>query len=228
SASLSRIRIDAVAIAVLAEQGVTPETVLTKDRHVFIRRNANLSTGGTAVDVTDQVHPTIREAVIEAAQIVGLDICGIDLVAIDITQPLSKRNGVIIELNARPGLRMHLYPSEGEPRDVGNAVINTMFPPGESGRIPIVAVTGVNGKTTTTRLIAHLLSQTGQCVGMTGTDGVFVGGRMLDSGDCSGPKSARSVLSRPTLARAITSACTKSTRRNSSPKSNNASSPPCP
>ncbi len=197
SASLSRIRIDAVALAVLAEQGVTPETILAKDRSVFIRRNANLSTGGTAVDVTDQVHPTIREAAIEAAQTVGLDICGIDIVAIDITQALSKRNGVIIELNARPGLRMHLYPSEGEPRDVGNAVINTMFPPGDSGRIPIVAVTGVNGKTTTTRLIAHLLSQAGQCVGMTGTDGVFVGGRMLDSGDCSGPKSACSVLSSP-------------------------------
>lgn len=203
SAALSRIRIDTVALAVLAEQGFTPDSVPAKDRLVFIRRNANLSTGGTAVDVTDEVHPTIRNAVVEAAQTVGLDICGIDLVAVDITAPLSQENGIIIELNARPGLRMHLYPSEGKPRDVGNAVIDTMFPAGATGRIPVVAVTGVNGKTTTTRLITHLLSQTGQCVGMTGTDGVYVGGRMLDDGDCSGPKSARSVLACPLTEAAV-------------------------
>jgi cyanophycin synthetase len=197
AAALSRIRIDAIALAVLAEQDCTPDTVLEKDRLVLIRRNANLSTGGTAVDITDEVHPTIREAAIESANAVGLDICGIDLVAIDITKPLSERNGVIIELNARPGLRMHLYPSEGKSRDVGAAVIQTMFPAGDNGRIPIVAVTGVNGKTTTTRFITHLLSQNGWIVGMTGTDGVSVGGRILDTGDCSGPKSARSVLGYP-------------------------------
>lgn len=197
AAALSRIRIDAVALAVLAEQGVTPESIPEKDRMILIRRNANLSTGGTAVDCTAEVHPTICAAAVEAAQMVGLDICGLDMIAPDITQPLSPKNGVIIELNARPGLRMHLYPSEGEARPVGKAVIDTMFAPGCRGRIPIVAVTGVNGKTTTTRFIAHLLTQNQWCVGMTSTDGVFVGSRMIDTGDCSGPKSARSILSYP-------------------------------
>ena len=197
AAALSKIRIDAVATAVLAEQGLTPDSVPAAGRTVLIRRNANLSTGGTAVDCTDDVHPTIRDAAIEAAQTVGLDICGIDIVALDISQPLSDHNGVIIELNARPGLRMHLYPSDGQPRNVGEAVLSTMFAAGENGRIPIVAVTGVNGKTTTTRFIAHLLSQNGWQVGLTSTDGVKVGARELDSGDCSGPKSARSVLAYP-------------------------------
>ena len=194
AAALSKIRIDAIALAVLSEQGLSPDAVPQSGLTVLIRRNANLSTGGTAVDCTDEVHPSIREAAIEAAQTVGLDICGIDIVAVDITQPLSERNGVIIEINARPGLRMHLYPSEGSSRNVGEAVINTMFAPGETGRIPIVAVTGVNGKTTTTRFIAHLLGEQGWRVGMTSTDGVTVGDRVLDTGDCSGPKSARAVL----------------------------------
>ncbi len=203
AAALSKIKIDGIALQVLAEQNMTPESIPDRGQMILIRRNANLSTGGTAVDVTDQVHPTIRDAVIEAAQAVNLDICGIDLVAEDISQPLSRHNGVIIELNARPGLRMHLYPSEGEPRPVGKTVIDMMFPPGETGRIPIVAVTGVNGKTTTTRFIAHLLSQTGQCVGMTSTDGIFIGRRLLDTGDCSGPKSARTVLSNPMVDAAV-------------------------
>ena len=194
AAALSKIRIDAVAMGVLSEQEVTPDSIPIEGRVIFIRRNANLSTGGTAVDITDDVHPTIREAAIEAAQTVGLDICGIDLVAHDISQPLSKRNGAIIELNARPGLRMHLYPSEGKSRPVGEAVINMMFPPGDQGRIPIVAVTGVNGKTTTTRFTAHLLEQQGLNVGLTSTDGIFVGRRKMDDGDCSGPKSARLLL----------------------------------
>jgi len=203
AAALSKIKIDAVALGVLAEQELTPDSIPAEDRMVFIRRNANLSTGGTAVDVTDEVHPTIRDACIEAAQTVGLDVCGIDLVAHDISQPLSKRNGWIIELNARPGLRMHLYPSEGKSRPVGEAVIDMMFPPDDTGRIPIVAVTGVNGKTTTARFTAHLLEQTGQTVGLTSTDGVFVGKRQLDDGDCSGPKSARMLLSNATVNAAV-------------------------
>lgn len=197
AAALSKIRIDAVASSVLAEQGVTPDSVPEKGRCILIRRNANLSTGGTAADCTAEVHPTICAAAVEAAQMVGLDICGIDMIAPDISAPLSPRNGVIIELNARPGLRMHLYPSDGEPRPVGKAVIDTMFAPDCCGRIPVVAVTGVNGKTTTTRFIAHLLKQNAWRVGMTSTDGVFVDGRLIDDGDCSGPKSARSVLSYP-------------------------------
>ena len=203
AAALSKIRIDAVAMAVLAEQDCTPESVPEKGRMILIRRNANLSTGGTAVDCTAEVHPTICAAAVEAAQTVGLDICGIDMIAPDISAPLSPRNGVIIELNARPGLRMHLYPSEGEARPVGKAVIDTMFAADCNGRIPIVAVTGVNGKTTTARFIAHLLTQNGWRVGLTSTDGVFVGSRMIDSGDCSGPKSARSILSFPLCDAAI-------------------------
>jgi cyanophycin synthetase len=197
AAALSMIRIDAIALGVLLEQGLSPASIPAAGRTVLIRRNANLSTGGTAVDCTDDVHPSIRDAAIEAAQTVGLDICGIDVVAMDISQALSESNGVIIEINARPGLRMHLYPSEGRPRNVGEAVINTMFAPGETGRIPIIAVTGVNGKTTTTRFIAHLLAEKGWRVGMTSTDGVTVGCRVLNTGDCSGPKSARAVLAYP-------------------------------
>ncbi len=197
AAALSKIRIDTVALQVLAEQDVTPDSVPAKGRMILIRRNANLSTGGTAADCTTEVHPTICAAAVEAAQTVGLDICGIDMIAPDISAPLSQRNGVIIELNARPGLRMHLYPSEGEPRAVGKAVIDTMFAENCCGRIPIVAVTGVNGKTTTTRLVAHLMRENGWRTGLTSTDGVFVDGRMIDSGDCSGPKSARSVLAYP-------------------------------
>ena len=197
AAALSRIRIDAVAMQVLAEQGMMPDSVPNKGCMVLIRRNANLSTGGTATDCTAEIHPTICAAAVEAAQTVGLDICGIDMIATDISAPLNPRNGVIIELNARPGLRMHLYPSEGEPRPVGKAVIDTMFAPSCSGRIPIVAVTGVNGKTTTTRFVAHLLRTNGWCTGLTSTDGVFINDRKIDDGDCSGPKSARSILAYP-------------------------------
>lgn len=197
AAALSKIRIDAVAMQVLAEQDVTPDSVPVKGRMILIRRNANLSTGGTAADCTPEVHPTICAAAVEAAQTVGLDICGIDMIAPDISAPLSPRNGVIIELNARPGLRMHLYPSEGEPRAVGKAVIDTMFAEDCCGRIPIVAVTGVNGKTTTTRFVAHLMRTNGWRTGLTSTDGVFVDDRKIDSGDCSGPKSARSILAYP-------------------------------
>lgn len=197
AAALSKIRIDAVALQVLAEQDVTPDSVPEKGRMILIRRNANLSTGGTAADCTPEVHPTICAAAVEAAQTVGLDICGIDMIAPDISAPLSPQNGVIIELNARPGLRMHLYPSEGQPRPVGKAVIDTMFAENCSGRIPIVAVTGVNGKTTTTRFVAHLMRTNGWRTGLTSTDGVFVDDRKIDSGDCSGPKSARNILAFP-------------------------------
>jgi cyanophycin synthetase len=203
STSLSKIKIDAVALGVLLEQGLTPDTIAPLSKKVLIRRNANLSTGGTAADVTDLVHPDVARQCIEAARVIGLDIAGVDVVAQDITQPLQGQRGVIVEVNAGPGLRMHIEPSSGTPRPVGQAIIEMMYPESNSGRIPIVSVTGVNGKTTTTRLIAHLVACSGKKVGMTCTDGVYIAGRRIDSGDCSGPQSARSVLMNPGVEAAV-------------------------
>lgn len=203
STSLSLIKIDAVALGVLLAQGMTPDTIPPVGKKVLVRRNANLSTGGTAADVTDEVHPDVARHAIEAARVVGLDIAGVDIVAQDISQPLQGQRGVIVEVNAGPGLRMHIEPSSGKPRPVGESIIDMMFPGTSNGRIPIVSVTGVNGKTTTTRLIAHLVASTGKKVGMTCTDGIYVGGRRIDSGDCSGPQSARSVLMNPFVEAAV-------------------------
>jgi len=203
STSLSLIKIDAVALGVLLDQGMTPDTIPPVGKKVLIRRNANLSTGGTASDVTDQLHPDVARHAIEAARIVGLDIAGVDIVAQDISQPLQGQRGVIVEVNAGPGLRMHIEPSSGSPRPVGDAIIEMMFPAENNGRIPIISVTGVNGKTTTTRLIAHMVASAGKKVGMTCTDGIYVGGRRIDSGDCSGPQSARSVLMNPFVEAAV-------------------------
>ncbi len=201
--SLSLIKIDTVALGVLLEQGMTPDTIPPVGKKVLIRRNANLSTGGTAADVTDQVHPDLARHAIEAAKIIGLDIAGVDIVAQDISQPLQGQRGVIVEVNAGPGLRMHIEPSSGSPRPVGESIIEMMYPGPSNGRIPIVSVTGVNGKTTTTRLIAHIVASTGKKVGMTCTDGIYVGGRRIDSGDCSGPQSGRSVLMNPFVEAAV-------------------------
>ena len=203
STSLSLIKIDAVALGVLMAQGMTPDTIPPVGKKVLIRRNANLSTGGTAADVTDEVHPDVARHAIEAARVVGLDIAGVDMIAQDISQPLQGQRGVIVEVNAGPGLRMHIEPSSGKPRPVGESILDMMFPSSSNGRIPIVSVTGVNGKTTTTRLIAHLVASTGKKVGMTCTDGIYVGGRRIDSGDCSGPQSARSVLMNPFVEAAV-------------------------
>jgi len=195
--SLTRIRLDAIAQSVLAAQGYTVDSVPAAGARVTLRNNANLSTGGTANDVTDEVHPEVAARAVEAAQAVGLDICGVDVVCESVRMPLEHQGGGIVEVNAAPGLRMHLQPSNGRGRPVGEAIVDAMFPSGENGRIPVVAVTGTNGKTTTVKLVAHLLGQTGLRIGMTGTDGVFVAGRQIDSGDCSGPRSARSVLMHP-------------------------------
>ena len=203
STSLSLIKIDAVALGVLLAQGMTPDTIPPVGKKVLVRRNANLSTGGTAADVTDEVHPDVARHAIEAARVVGLDIAGVDMVAQDISQPLQGQRGVIVEVNAGPGLRMHIEPSSGKPRPVGESILDMMFPGTSNGRIPIVSVTGVNGKTTTTRLIAHLVASSGKKVGMTCTDGIYVGGRRIDSGDCSGPQSARSVLMNPFVEAAV-------------------------
>jgi cyanophycin synthetase len=201
--SLSKIRIDTIALAVLAEQGLAPDAVPTKDTQVLIRRNANLSTGGTAADVTDRVHPQVAARAIEAARVIGLDIAGIDVVASDIGRPLEEQGGVIVEVNAGPGLRMHIEPSSGKSRPVGEAIVSTLFQPGDNGRIPIAAVTGTNGKTTTTRCIAHILMSIGRHVGMTCTEGIYVDRRRIESGDCSGPQSARTILMNPKVDAAV-------------------------
>ncbi|MFM8578820.1 MAG: Mur ligase family protein, partial [Planctomycetaceae bacterium] len=201
--ALSPIPVDDVTRAVLEEQGLDESGVPEAGRQVRLRRNANLSTGGTAEDVTDLVHPDVAARAAEAAQIVGLDVAGIDIVAQDVSRPLEAQGGAVIEVNAAPGLRMHLQPSAGRPRDVGGAIVSTLFEPGDDGRIPIAAVTGTNGKTTVTRLIAHCAGLAGGTVGMTCSEGVWVGERMIDAGDCSGPRSARRVLAHPSVTTAV-------------------------
>jgi cyanophycin synthetase len=203
STSLSKLRLDAIGLEHLAEQGLGPDSVPATGVVVSLRKNANLSTGGSATDVTDTVHPEVAARAIEAARMVGLDVAGIDIVATRVDRPLEETRGAIVEVNAAPGLRMHLEPSSGKGRDVGEAVIASMFQPGDDARIPIVAVTGTNGKTTTTRCITHLLASTGLRVGMTCTDGIYVEGRRIDTGDCSGPKSARAVLAHPRVDAAV-------------------------
>ena len=201
--SLSKIRIDEIAIATLKNQNLTPDSVPPKGLRVTLRNNANLSTGGTATDVTDDVHPDLAASAVAAAQMVGLDICGVDVVCDNVYRPLEEQGGGIVEVNAAPGLRMHLHPSYGKGRPVGEAIISTMFGKNDDGRIPVVAVTGTNGKTTTVKLMSHLFEKNGLRVGHTGTDGVYVNGRRIDTGDCSGPKSARNVLMHPDVDAAV-------------------------
>ncbi|MEO8271600.1 MAG: cyanophycin synthetase, partial [Aureliella sp.] len=200
---MSFIKIDPVAEEVLAQQGFEPDSIPAAQRVVLVRRNANLSSGGSAIDVTAQVHPEVAARAVEAAKVVGLDIAGIDLIARDITKSMESQGAAFVEVNAGPGLRMHLQPSFGQPQPVGQAIVDSLFPLGDSGRIPLVAVTGVNGKTTTTRLISHVLYLCGNRVGMTNTDGVYLAGRRIDTGDCSGPQSARRILSNPTIDAAV-------------------------
>ncbi|MET0348696.1 MAG: cyanophycin synthetase [Rhizobacter sp.] len=201
--SLTKIRFDDIAVARLKVQDLEPDSVPVKGQRVILRNNANLSTGGTATDVTDDVHPDVAARAIEAAQMVGLHICGVDVVCESVLKPLEEQSGGIVEVNAAPGLRMHLSPSYGKGRNVGEAMVANLFGPGDDGRIPVVAVTGTNGKTTTARLIAHIIAGSGMRIGMTNTDGVYVNGRQIDSGDCSGPRSARNVLMHPDVDAAV-------------------------
>ena len=195
SRELTKIKLDAAATAHLAAQGLDARSVPARGQVVTLRRNANLSTGGTSRDVTDLVHGDIADMCRRAAAIVGLDVCGIDVRLTDISAPFDPgRGGAVIEVNACPGLRMHLSPAEGTPRDVAGAVVDSLYPPGAPSRIPIIAVTGTNGKTTTVRMIAHILRQAGLSVGMSTTDGVYSGGRLVYEADASGPRSAEMVL----------------------------------
>ena len=201
--SLTKIRFDDVAIARLALQGYTADSVPPRGTRVILRNNANLSTGGTATDVTDDVHPELAASAVAAAQTVGLDICGIDIVCDTMLKPLEEQSGGVVEVNAAPGLRMHLDPSFGKGRAVGEAIVNMMFPPGDNARIPVVAIAGTNGKTTTSRLIGRIFESNGLRVGMTSTDGLYIHGKRTDDGDCSGPRSARNVLLHPDVDAAV-------------------------
>jgi cyanophycin synthetase len=201
--SLTKIRFDDIALATLSKQNYDAESIPPQGARIVLRNNANLSTGGTATDVTDDVHPELAARAVAAAQMVGLDICGVDIVCNTVHAPLEEQEGGIVEVNAAPGLRMHLSPSYGKGRAVGDAIISTMFTDGDDARIPLVAVAGTNGKTTTVRLITHLLAQKGLRVGMTNTDGVYIDNQRTDTGDCSGPRSARNVLFHPDVDAAV-------------------------
>ena len=196
---LTRLPVDDRTVAFLAKRGYTLETVPPKGERVYLRGTANLSTGGTSIDRTDEMHPDNVTACEMAAGIVGLDIAGIDVVTKDIGVPFRENDAVIIEVNAAPGIRMHTHPTEGTPRSVGTPIIDMLYPPGSKATIPILAVTGTNGKTTTVRLLAHLFRNTGHRVGFTTTDGVYIQNRLVMEGDMTGPFAANIILSNPTI-----------------------------
>ncbi len=200
---LTEITIDKDTNELLQKMNYTPETVPQKGEIVYLKSTANLSTGGTSIDVTDMVHPENIFMAERVSRIIGLDICGIDIMAENLTQPMSETGGVVLEVNAAPGFRMHLAPSEGLPRNVAAHVLDMMYPPGKPSRIPIIAVTGTNGKTTTTRLIAHIVKSSGRRVGFTTSDGIYIHNHMLTRGDTTGPLSAEFVLKDPTVEFAV-------------------------
>ena len=196
---LTEIDINSLTLEILKEMDMTTESVPKKGEMVKLKSTANLSTGGTAEDITELIHPYNVFMAERISKIIGLDICGIDIMAEDLTKPLNKSGGAVLEVNAGPGFRMHLQPTSGLPRNVGGHVVDMLFPPGSNSRIPIIAVTGTNGKTTTTRLIAHIAKMKGKKVGYTTSDGVYIQNRLLMTGDCTGPKSAEFVLKDPTV-----------------------------
>jgi cyanophycin synthetase len=200
---LTRIELDRTSWQLLERKGYTVETVLSAGEICYLRATANLSTGGIAVDRTDDIHPENVWLAQRVAKLIGLDIAGIDIVTSDISQPLREVGGVVVEVNAAPGLRMHLAPSIGVPRNVAEPILDMLFPPGTAAQVPILAVTGTNGKTTTTRLIAHIFKQTGQVVGYTTTDGIYIDDYLVEPGDNTGPQSAQVVLNDPTVEVAV-------------------------
>ncbi|MCH7854456.1 MAG: cyanophycin synthetase [Proteobacteria bacterium] len=200
---LTRLELDDQADRLLRKLGYDRNTVAEKDQVVFLRSTANLSTGGTAIDVTDIIHPDNREMAERTIKAIGLDIGGVDFLTRDIAKSYREAGGGICEVNAGPGFRMHVAPSEGTPRDVAGPVIDMLFPPGTPNQIPIAAVTGTNGKTTTSRMLAHILKMSGHTVGLTSTDGVYIDGQLTVAGDMTGPVSARMILRDPSVDAAV-------------------------
>ncbi|MCC6819079.1 MAG: cyanophycin synthetase [Bacteroidia bacterium] len=196
---LTTIKVDHFTNQILEEKGFTLETVLVDGYELLLKPTANISTGGTAEDITDHVHPSNVFMCERIARIIGLDICGIDIMTPDLSVPIIENGGAVLEVNAAPGFRMHLEPTVGIARNVAEPVIDMLYPPGTSARIPIIAVSGTNGKTTTTRLMAHICKQVGYKVGYTTTDGVYIQNEMMMRGDCTGPISAEFVLKDPTV-----------------------------
>lgn len=196
---LTQITVDDFTWKMLNDKGYTLETIPAKGEQVLLKPTANLSTGGTSTDVTDEVHPANIVMCERIARIVGLDICGIDIMAPDLRTPVTENGGAILEVNAAPGFRMHIEPAEGLPRNVAEPVIDMLFPKGSTGVIPIIAITGTNGKTTTTRITAHIAKSSGRKVGYTTSDGVYIQNQLMMKGDCTGPLSSQFVLKDPTV-----------------------------
>lgn len=200
---LTQITINDLTKSIIADAGYTEDSIIPEGERLILKDTANLSTGGTAEDVTDIVHPANVSMVERISRIIDLDICGVDIMTSDISKPLAETGGAVLEVNAGPGFRMHLSPSKGLPRNVAGHVIDKLFPKGQDGRIPIIAVSGTNGKTTTTRLVAHIMKMSGYRVGYTTSDGVYIQNRLLMTGDCTGPASAEFVLKDPTVNLAV-------------------------
>ena len=200
---LTRIAVNDAAIELVRAQGLEMDAVPKRGERVKLALTGNMSTGGTSIDRTMEAHPDNVEIAEMAARVVGLDVAGIDFICPDITVPVRETGGAIVEVNAAPGFRMHTHPTEGEPQYVAKPVIDLLFPAGAPARIPILGVTGTNGKTTTVRMISHVLKLMGRRVGMTSTDGIVVDGRTIRRGDMSGPRSARMILQNPTVDTAV-------------------------
>ncbi len=196
---LTQITVDQFTQKMLDDVNITLEHIPAKGERVLLKPTANLSTGGTSTDVTDEVHPANIFMFERIAKIIGLDICGIDVMATDLRTPVAENGGAILEVNAAPGFRMHIEPAEGLPRNVAEPVVDMLFPKGSAGRIPIIAITGTNGKTTTTRLTAHIAKSAGKKVGYTTSDGVYIQNQLMMKGDCTGPISSAFVLKDPTV-----------------------------